>query len=53
MNKNWVRLIEKICGVNPLRCPKRQIRMRIMAFIEDDEVIKTIIKYQRNNLVLP
>ena len=35
---------EKIYEVDPLTCPKCQSRMRIIAFIEDDEVIKKILK---------
>jgi hypothetical protein len=36
--KNWARLIQKIYEVAPL-CPKCQGRMKIIAFIEDEEVI--------------
>lgn len=43
--KNWARLIQKIYEVDPLTCPKCQGRMRIIAFIEDDEVIKKILKH--------
>jgi hypothetical protein len=43
--KNWARLIQKIYEVNPLTCPKCQDRMRILAFIEDEEVIKKILKH--------
>ena len=43
--KNWARLIQKIYEVNPLTCPKCQGRMRIIAFIEDPEVIKKIVKH--------
>ena len=43
--KNWARLIQKIYEVDPLRCPKCQSQMRIIAFIEDDEVIKKILKH--------
>ena len=42
--KNWARLIQKIYEVDPLTCPKCQGRMRILAFIEDDQVIKKILK---------
>ena len=35
---------EKIYEVDPLTCHKCQSRMRIIAFIEDDEVIKKILK---------
>ena len=43
--KNWARLIQKIYEVDPLTCPKCQGRMRIIAFIEDPEVIKKIFKH--------
>jgi hypothetical protein len=43
--KNWARLIQKIYKVDPLTCPKCQGRMRIIAFIEDEEIIKKILKH--------
>ncbi|MFH1628032.1 MAG: transposase [Pseudomonadota bacterium] len=43
--KNWARLIQKIYEVDPLTCPKCQGGMRIIAFIEDPEIIKKILKY--------
>jgi len=43
--KNWARLIQKIYEVDPLTCPKCQGQMRIISFIEDDDVIKKILKY--------
>jgi len=43
--KNWARLIQKIYEVDPLTCPKCQGQMRILAFIEDEEVIKKILKH--------
>ena len=43
--RNWARLIQKICEVDPLTCPKCQGRMRILAFIEDEEIIKKILKH--------
>jgi hypothetical protein len=43
--KNWARLIQKIYEVDPLTCPKCRGRMRILAFIEDEEVIKKILKH--------
>jgi hypothetical protein len=52
--KNWARLIQKIYEVDPLTCPKacpeqpvegcRGI-IRILAFIEDQGVIKAILKH--------
>ena len=38
-------LIKKIYDVNPLICSKCQGRMRILAFIEDEGVIKKILKH--------
>ncbi len=38
-------LIQKIYEVDPLTCPKCQGQMRILSLIEDQEVIKTILKH--------
>ena len=43
--KNWARLIQKIYEADPLTCPKCQGRMKIIAFIEDEEVIEKILKH--------
>jgi len=43
--KNWARLIMKIYEVDPLLCPKCSSEMRIIAFIEDPDVIKKILKH--------
>ena len=43
--KNWARLIQKIYHVDPLICPKCQGKMRIISWIEDEEVIKKILKH--------
>jgi len=43
--KNWARLIQKIYNVDPLLCPKCKGTMRIISFIEDDAVIKQILKH--------
>ena len=43
--KNWARLIQKIYEVDPLICPKCQGPMRVIAFIEEDDVIKKILKH--------
>jgi len=43
--KNWSRLIQKIYEADPLSCPKCQGRMRMIAFIEDGELIKKILKH--------
>jgi hypothetical protein len=45
--KNWARLIQKIYEVDPLSCPKCQGRMKIISFIEDEEVIEKILKHLR------
>ena len=38
--RNWARLIQKIYETDPLCCPKCQGRMRILAFIEDEEATR-------------
>ena len=43
--KNWARLIQKIYEVDPLTCPKCERIMRILSFIQDREVIRTILKH--------
>jgi hypothetical protein len=43
--KNWARLIQKIYEVDPLICPKCQGKMKVIAFIEDEEVIRKILKH--------
>ena len=43
--KNRARLIQKIYEVDPLTCPKWGEIMRILAFIEDREVIRAILKH--------
>ncbi len=43
--RNWSRLIQKIYEVNPLTCPKRFKKMKIISFIEDEQVIKKILKH--------
>ncbi len=44
-NRTWARLIQKIYEVDPLTCPKCQGQIRILAFIEDEEVIEKILKH--------
>jgi hypothetical protein len=39
------RLIQKFYEIDPLTCPKCQGQMRIIAFIEDEEVIKKILTH--------
>jgi hypothetical protein len=41
--KSWAQLIQKIYEVDPLTCPNCQGRMRVIAFIEDDDVIRKIL----------
>jgi hypothetical protein len=41
--RNWARLIQKIYQIDPLLCPKCQGSMKVIAFIEDDALIKTIL----------
>ena len=43
--RNWATLIQKIYEVDPLTCPKCQGPMRVISFIEDQEVIKKILKH--------
>jgi hypothetical protein len=43
--KNWARLIQKIYNVNPLVCSKCSGFMRIIAFIEDEQLVKKILKH--------
>ncbi len=49
--KNWAKPIQKIYEVDPLTCPKCQGEMRILSLIEDQEVIKTILKHLGLSLV--
>lgn len=43
--KSLARLIQKIYGVDPLVCPKCRGAMRIISFIEDAQVIRTIFDH--------
>jgi len=43
--KNWARLIQKIYNVNPFVCSKGLGSMRIIAFIEDDQLVKKILEH--------
>ena len=43
--KNWARLIQKIYNVDPLLCPKCSGAMRIIAFIEDEQLVKKILQH--------
>ena len=43
--KNWARLIQKIYEVDPLVCPACRGEMRVIAFIEEQEVIRKILTH--------
>jgi len=43
--KNWARLIQKIYEVDPLSCPKCSGKMKVISVIEDEDVIKKILKH--------
>ena len=53
--KNWARLIQKIYEVDPLTCPERgplgsdvegcHGPMRVISFIEDQDIIKKTLKH--------
>jgi hypothetical protein len=43
--RNWARLIQKICEVDPLLCPRCFSEMRVISVIEDPDVIKKILKH--------
>ena len=42
-HKSWAQLIQKIYEVDPLTCPKCQGHMCVIAFIEDDAVIRKVL----------
>jgi hypothetical protein len=41
--RKWARLIQKIYEIDPLLCPKCLGPMKIIAFIEDDALIRKIL----------
>ena len=41
----WARLIKQVCEVDPLMCPRCTGPMRIIAFIEQPEVIEKILTH--------
>jgi len=43
--KNWARLIQKIYEVDPLTCPKCSGKMKVISVIEDEDIIKKILKH--------
>jgi len=42
---NWARLIQKIYEVDPLECPNCGAAMRIIALIDDADVIERILRH--------
>ncbi len=45
LRQNWARLIQKIYEVDPLICAKCSGKMKVIAVIEDAQIIKKILKY--------
>jgi hypothetical protein len=45
MRRKWAQLIQKIYHVDPLLCPKCQGTMKIIAFIEEADIIRMILKH--------
>lgn len=45
LRRNWARLIQKVYEVDPFLCPKCAAQMKIIAFIEDEDVIRKILKH--------
>ena len=43
--KNWARLIQKIYEVDPLTCPKCSGKMKVISVIDDEDVVKKILKH--------
>jgi hypothetical protein len=43
----WARLIKKIYEVDPLLCPECSGPMRIIAFIEEEQIIRKILEHLR------
>jgi hypothetical protein len=43
--RSWARLIRKIYEIDPLECPKCGSRMRLVAFIEDELIVRKILKH--------
>ncbi len=43
--KSWARLIQKIYNVNPLVCSKCLGSMKIISFIEDEQLVKKSLKH--------
>jgi len=45
MKKRWSYFIRKVYETNPLTCPKCEGEMRIIAFIDQPDVIKKILQH--------
>jgi hypothetical protein len=43
--RNWARLIQKVYNLDPLLCPKCLGSMKVIAFIEDEQLVKKILKH--------
>jgi len=43
--RNWARLVRKVYETDPLLCPRCQREMRIVAAIENPEVIRRILEH--------
>ena len=43
--QNWARLIQKVYEADPLLCPKCRGKMRIIAFIEENLIIRKVLKH--------
>ncbi len=44
-SKKWAELLKLIYEINPLRCPKCQHEMRIVAIVNDPLVVEKILKH--------
>ena len=45
MRRKWAQLIQKIYQVDPLLCPQCQGSMKMIAFIEDADIIQMILTH--------
>jgi hypothetical protein len=43
--RNWARLIQKVYEVSPLACPRCKKQMRVVAVIDNIEVIRRILEH--------
>ena len=43
--QNWARLIQKIYEVDPLTCPKCSGAMKVISVIENEDVIRKVLKH--------